>query len=852
MKTRVFNILILPAAALLFTSLCGELNVETTVPVLRVLSPGAGDTLEAGETFVFQLGISDLKGDSVYAVLEGGTLGAPVFMAAFPAAGMTAFPWTVPLSLQTDNRYCITLTSPGDDSLSGSSAFFTIVNYADIYEPDSSAPQAKALDTNGTVQYRTMPGSDKDWCSFSASAGITYCIQTYGSTDTYLELFAPNGIALLSQDDDEGEGLNALIIWECTAAGTYYLRMTAKTTGRPQAYSMNIRGTTASAPAILEIVYPDSGRQFTGGNTVGIEWNHSAGSGTAVSLVLYKGDSAAATIIQGTFNDDSYSWTVPLLLATSPDYRIIIVSDDNPLIGDTSRTFTITNAPVSFTITTPASSAQWYSGSSYLIRWTISGNPGPYARLSLYDNGSFVSDIIASVAASAGQYVWALPWALTTSSGYRIKVMSLTDSAVYALSVPFTITRTPSTLAVTSPVSSTNWNTGTSHYLSWTYSGNPGTYVKLALYNGTALAAELSSGTLTSNGRLLWNILWNLPASSSYRIKITSISDTTIYDFSDYFTLTYVPATITVTAPAAGAVWTAGTSRQIYWASSTTVPGSWVAIYLCDSTQVLAIDPGVNRLNGVCSWTIPATQKGGSSYRVKIVSTEDTSVYGYSGYFTITGQPDRITLTSPVYGSSWTAGDWYTIYWTYSGPGLPGTEVTLELYDSASLVDTILQNAGITNLCYFWQVPAAMPAGNVYRIRISSKTLDTVFDFSDYFSVTNPALIGDKYEPDSTFAQAKPIFKDSAAQSRTLSNLNDADWLKFAAVSGTTYTIETQGSTDTYIDLYGTDGVSLLASDDDSGSSYPNAEIEWTCTLSGTYYFTVAGWDVGSYTVTLK
>jgi hypothetical protein len=848
MKTSALRFLLLPAAAFLFVAVCGRLGIDPYEPRMQVLSPRAGDTLEAGATYSFQQEISGLRGDSVFAMLEGGGLSSPLFIAGLPA-GAASFQWTVPLSLPTDDRYFITITSPDDDSLSGSSAFFTIVNDADAYEPDNAASLAKELVIDGTAQYRTMPGSDRDWCRIEAAAGMTYCIQTFGNVDTYLDLFMQNGTTLCAHDDNDGVGLNGLIMWECSASMTCFLRITAKTSGRPQPYTLSSR----AGAALIEIVFPDSGRPLAGGDAVAIEWKRSSNSGAAVSLYLLNSDTLVSTIVQATSNDGSFVWTVPLPLPTSPDYRIWITSDDYPSVADVSSPFTISYVPVTLTITAPESDYEWSTGYSYIIYWTFSGNPGPTVRLSLYNAGVFFSAITADVSTSAGLYVWTLPWTLPTSTAYQIKITCASDSSINDFSDPFTIIKTPSFLTVTSPTSDSNWTTGTSHYVRWTSSGNPGTYVSIALYDSGAQVIDISAGAVTSNGSFYWNIPWTLPTSDAYRVKITSISDTSVYGWSPAFTLTHIDPVITVTSPTAGLVWNAGTSKYIFWNSSTTVPGDFVAICLFDSSQeVMTIETATYRFNGSYYWALPLTLRSGASYRIKVMSSSDTSVYGFSGYFTIAGQPDRLTLTSPVSGSSWTAGQYYTIYWTYSGAGLPGTEVMLELYDSALIIDTLLPRASVANLSYFWQVPPSQAAVSGYRIKISSLTLDTVYDFSDYFTITNPALINDAYEPDSTPAQAAAIVKDGPAQSRTLSDEYDTDWIKFTAVSGTTYTIETHGSTDTYIDLFGTDGESLIASDDDSGDDYPNAKIVWTCPASGTYYFTVAGWDVGSYTVTLK
>ena len=451
---------------------------------------------------------------------------------------------------------------------------------------------------------------------------------------------------------------------------------------------------------------------------------------------------------------------------------------------------------------------------------------------------------------AAGSFLWTIPLHLPTSPAYRIKITSLTDTAIFDESETFTITHTPTTLTLTAPAAGAGWNTGTSNYITWTSTGTPGSGADLVLYRDDSLVRDIVLNTSIASGRFSWSIPWSLPTSSSYRIKITGTSDTSLNDYSDYFTITHTAA-VTVTTPSAGTAWNAGSSHYIYWSSLTSTPGSYVSLYLCDSIQTIAIVSGISRANGYYYWSIPFSTKENSAYRIKIVSTTDTTAYGYSGFFTIHSQPNLITLTSPVSGVTWTAGQYYTIYWTYSGPDLAGTDVKIDLYDSTTMVETIQPGAAIGNLSFFWQVPSSLPTGSGYRMRIEDLALDTVFDFSDYFTISNPALIGDAYEPDSSYLLAKPIVRNDLPQSRTLSDDYDEDWIKFDAVSGTTYTIETQGSTDTYIDLFGTNGTSLLLSDDDSGDGF-NAKIVWTCPASGTYYFVVAGWDVGSYTVTLR
>ncbi len=98
----------------------------------------------------------------------------------------------------------------------------------DIYEPDNTPAQA-TLFTIGSTQHHAfcVPG-DQDWVRFTATAGLTYRIETLNlaaTTDTYIELYDIDGATLLAFDDDSGGEPNAsLIIYTFNSAGTYYVK----------------------------------------------------------------------------------------------------------------------------------------------------------------------------------------------------------------------------------------------------------------------------------------------------------------------------------------------------------------------------------------------------------------------------------------------------------------------------------------------------------------------------------------------------------------------------------------------------------------------------------------------------
>ena len=97
----------------------------------------------------------------------------------------------------------------------------------------------------------------------------------------------------------------------------------------------------------------------------------------------------------------------------------------------------------------------------------------------------------------------------------------------------------------------------------------------------------------------------------------------------------------------------------------------------------------------------------------------------------------------------------------------------------------------------------------------------------------------DLYEPDDTRQQASLMKSGEGPRKHTLEPPTDQDWIAFDAVRGWRYVLRTQnllGSTDTVLTLYGTDGETVLASNDDAAAGDPASEVVWTASTSGRYY----------------
>jgi hypothetical protein len=96
----------------------------------------------------------------------------------------------------------------------------------DDYESDDSAEEANELLAE-EIQSRTLHTSgDNDWVYMSLSAGDRILFVTGGrQCDTYLYLYAPDGVTVLAEDDDSGGAPNAAIRYIVPEDGVYYGRV---------------------------------------------------------------------------------------------------------------------------------------------------------------------------------------------------------------------------------------------------------------------------------------------------------------------------------------------------------------------------------------------------------------------------------------------------------------------------------------------------------------------------------------------------------------------------------------------------------------------------------------------------
>lgn len=167
-------------------------------------------------------------------------------------------------------------------------------------------------------------------------------------------------------------------------------------------------------------------------------------------------------------------------------------------------------------------------------------------------------------------------------------------------------------------------------------------------------------------------------------------------------------------------------------------------------------------------------------------------------------------------------------------PG-PGVHPVVSLFSSC----TKARDRSVAITSDTGRVELNAPATQTYFVRTVNQNPNIFGATASYdIHVLASNCTADSYEEDDSFTQAVTLTVDAPAQQHGVCPAGDQDWVRFHAQTGTTYILETSdlaASADTELILYGPDGTTPLARNDDFG--YTNASrLVWTPSADGTYY----------------
>jgi len=173
----------------------------------------------------------------------------------------------------------------------------------------------------------------------------------------------------------------------------------------------------------------------------------------------------------------------------------------------------------------------------------------------------------------------------------------------------------PASMTVTSPNGGERCQRGTVQLITWSWTGDPGPNVKIALFKGALWQAMISSST-PNDGAFSVAIPCTVAPGSDYKVKITVTADPTVQDYSDGdFRIT----SFKVTSPWCGASWKRGTTHWITWTSKCS-PAPKVKLALYKGGVWVKMIASSTPNDGSYRWAIPANTTAGSDYNVRVTS----------------------------------------------------------------------------------------------------------------------------------------------------------------------------------------------------------------------------------------
>ena len=200
--------------------------------------------------------------------------------------------------------------------------------------------------------------------------------------------------------------------------------------------------------------------------------------------------------------------------------------------------------------------------------------------------------------------------------------------------------------------------------------------------------------------------------------------------------------TITVTNPNSNTVWEAGTTQYIRWIYTGII--DYVDIYLRNGEQGVydrRIGENIpNHPSGECwfEWTIPNDLFYSTNYQIIMGSWTLDGHYidDKSEYFTIIEEHKSITVTNPIQGESWVAGNTqepYYVRWESTGYALENPQIDIILIKGGSHVFSF--TAKISSSYAFCWLPNDLLYGEDYYFRIEENT-NNIFGESPFFTIT--------------------------------------------------------------------------------------------------------------------
>ena len=516
------------------------------------------------------------------------------------------------------------------------------------------------------------------------------------------------------------------------------------------------------------------------------------GTGVAETVHIYITNGTTNIFDSGNLSRTSDNTTLhseicAINAASAGNYYLNIYVNSVLLTSQTGTTTVIVDntAPtVSVTLPNASTCGKGAIGQIIALQWSATDaastdNVTVSADLSIDGGANYTVSILSSISYLQGAQLYnhTIAGLAINSSICKIRLKAIDragNDSSYMYSSLFSVLDTAPTATVSSPAGGETWNGASSQTITGTLTGSGTTLTYMiellkAGVNTENITSSWQTATL-SGGVYSISYPWTVTNSdrgSTFTVGIyardcagnistlgTSAATFTIKDIT--------PPTVTVTAPATGAIWYSPSTSTIGWTQTDNVPGSLT------TTLYYSTDGGANWLlitsgsyaqgANTYAWTVPSIPTS-TNCKIKITAADIESPAntgtGYSGTFTINtcATTPSVTVCSPNGGESWTGTATQSITWTASDSPDATARMTYTISYSTdggatypNLIATLTNQAQCSSCTctYYWALPNITNTQYKVRIIATDPCGNTATDYSNaVFSITATTCLVD-------------------------------------------------------------------------------------------------------------
>jgi hypothetical protein len=347
----------------------------------------------------------------------------------------------------------------------------------------------------------------------------------------------------------------------------------------------------------------------------------------------------------------SYSypgWPHNFVMACAEDLFVesLVVEEHGCLIGGQSSPYVLVASPNGgeYLESGTQHNVEWYSFelSSVNLEYTLDGG----------DTWTLIAESMPTLNYTLNSYSWTVPDIASTTC--RIRVSDTDGDPSDESDADFEIGIGPEPLVtITYPNDGESLVVGSEQTLQWTSQAVDDVRIEYGTPDRKSWTTIVES-TPAAPGEYLWQV----PDDPGFHhLRICDVLDDDPCDMTDQ--VFEIHESITITAPAGGEEWMAGTPQEIHWISAGIES---IGIWYGQEGDWTPIADALPAASGSHLWTVPNDPR---LARVVVFDASDSDPFVVSNEFEI--YSPTVTVTQPNGGESWIVGTSQSITWDWRG-----------------------------------------------------------------------------------------------------------------------------------------------------------------------------------------